>query len=326
MSLQSDLSEALATAGFTAGWRAVRLLPAPAAYGLFNRVADVLVARDGRGVRRLRSNYAVARPELDAAGLDELVRAGMRSYMRYYCEAFRLPSLRGEDIDAAVRAVPGGLDEATAVARSGRTTVMFVGHNGNFDLAAAWAARHLAPVATIAERLRPEAVYQQFVRYRNAIDMTIVPLTGGPDPFAAITQIAGAGGHVVALAADRDLSHNGIEVDYLGRRARMAQGPAVLALRTGAPLFAARVYYEPAPRGQGLGGYRTVIDARGPLVPRVSGGTRAKVADLVQQCADWVSDVPRHHTSSWHMMQRVFVEDLEDLSVPSSSSGGGAAR
>ncbi len=74
--------------------------------------------------------------------------------MRYYCEAFRLPSIGRERLDAAVRVT--GLEGPRAVADTGQAVVVFVGHLGNFDLAAAWAATHLAPVTTVAERLEPK--------------------------------------------------------------------------------------------------------------------------------------------------------------------------
>lgn len=301
-------TDELSVLGFKLGWRAVRNLPEPVAYGLFNRIADLAARRGGKGVTRLRSNYRRARPDLDEAGLDALVRAGMRSYMRYYCEAFRLPSLGRERIDRAV--VCRGHEEVRAFAEKGDTPVVFVGHLGNFDLAAAWAATNLGPVTTVAERLKPEEVFQEFVAFRNSIEMDIVPLTGAGDPFAALLETARAGGRVIALASDRDLTKNGVEVDLVGHRARMAKGPAVLSLMTGAPLYCAAIHYETAPDGGGLGGYRTVIEFSDRLVPRVDGTTAAKAQDLIQQCADHLAPTIREHTSSWHMLQRVFVEDL----------------
>ncbi|EWT01647.1 lipid A biosynthesis acyltransferase [Intrasporangium oryzae NRRL B-24470] len=306
-------ADTVSVLGFRLGWSTVRALPEPAAYGLFNRIADLAVLRNGKGVQRLRSNYARVRPELTEAQLDDLVHDGMRSYMRYYCEAFRLPSLRRDQIDRAV--VAYGAEEPTAIAASGQSPVVFVGHLGNFDLAAAWSADHIAPVTTVAERLEPEEVFQEFVAFRNAIDMDIIPLTGGEDPFASLLARARAGGRVIALASDRDLTRNGVEVDLLGHRARMAKGPAVLALMTGAPLYCAAIHYEPAPRGEGLGGHRTVIEFSEQLAPRVGGTTGDKVADLIQQCADHLSGTIREHTHSWHMLQRVFVEDLDPARV-----------
>ena len=307
-------ADTVSVLGFRLGWSAVRALPEWAAYGLFDRLADLAVRRGGKGIERLRSNYHRVRPELGERELDELVGAGLRSYMRYYCEAFRLPSLTREQIDAAV--VTRGMDELAELSARGEAVVVFVGHLGNFDLAAAWSASNLMPVTTVAERLKPEEVYQEFVAFRRSIDMDIIPLTGGDDPFRGLIAAARGGGRIIALASDRDLTNGGVEVDLLGHRARMAKGPAVLSLMTGAPLYAARIWYEPAPRGEGLGGHRTVIEFSDRLVPRVDGTTSVKAEDLIQQCADHLAVTIREHTSSWHMLQRVFVDDLDAASDP----------
>ena len=228
-------TDTVSVLGFKLGWSTVRALPERAAYALFDRVADIAVRRGGKGIERLRSNYRRVRPELSEAELDALVREGMRSYMRYYCEAFRLPSLSRAQIDGAV--LVRGDAELRELSRRGETAIVFVGHLGNFDLGAAWSAGSLMPVTTVAERLKPEEVYQEFVAFRRSIDMDIIPLTGGDDPFAGLLTAARSGGRIIALAADRDLTNGGVEVDLLGHRARMAKGPAVLSLMTGAPLF-----------------------------------------------------------------------------------------
>ena len=310
-SVTARVTDSVSVLGFRLGWTVVKALPERAAYAMFDRIADLAFRRGGSGVVRLRANYARARPELDTAQLEALVHAGMRSYMRYYCEAFRLPSLTTDQIDAAVSCT--GHEEPRAHAIAGETVVVFVGHLGNFDLGAAWSASNIGPVTTVAERLEPEAVFQEFVAFRRSIDMDIIPLTGGGDPFGELVARAREGGRVIALASDRDLTSNGVEVDFLGRRARMAKGPAVLALLTGAPLYAATIHYEPAPKGTGLGGHRTVIDFSPALTPRVEGTTAVRVQDLVQQCADHLAGTVREHTSSWHMLQRIFVEDLDPL-------------
>jgi KDO2-lipid IV(A) lauroyltransferase len=300
--------DAVSVFGYRLGWSAVRALPERAAYALFDRIADAVVLRGGKGLERLRANYARVRPELDPAELDDLVHEGMRSYLRYYCEAFRLPSMRPEQIDRAVLAT--GTEQAARVCRDGGTAITFVGHLGNFDMAAAWSARHVAPVTTVAERLKPEPVFEEFVAFRKSIDMEIIPLTGGDDPFRGLLRTARAGGRLIALASDRDLTSGGVEVELFGRPARMAKGPAVLSLATGAPLHASAIWYERAPRGTGLGGYRTMVDMGPALTPRVDGPTDVLAQDLIQQCADHLAHTIREHTSSWHMLQRVFSEDL----------------
>ena len=299
------LGDALAVGGFRLGWSAVRRLPERAAYGLFDRVADAAVARGGTGVRRLRANYARVRPELGEDELDDLVRAGMRSYMRYYCEAFRLPDRSAEDVARGVRVIgDAAIREELA---GGRAVVCFLGHLGNWDTAGAWGTRELAPVVTVAERLKPEEVYAEFLAFRESLGMTILPLTGGGDVFAQLRSHLSRP-VLVPLLADRDLTARGIEVDLCGHRARMAAGPAALAIASGAALHPVSIHYEPVPGSDWR--RRVVITFHDRVPDPGQGTTRERATAMTQQCADVLGGAISEHTADWHMLQRVFVEDL----------------
>jgi phosphatidylinositol dimannoside acyltransferase len=302
----SRLAERATLVAYRAGWSLTRRMPAGLAYGSFDLLADVAWRRRGKGVERMRSNYATIRPELTPVQLDALVRAGMRSYLRYWCDSFRLPDRTVDDLIAGVRAV--GVDPVRAELESGRSVVIFLGHMGNWDFAGAWSTTQLAPVTSVAERLKPEELFDQFVAFRERLGMRIIALTGGTDVFRELTKACRSGA-LVALLADRDLTHGGIEVDFCGERARMAVGPAALALNTGAALYPCIVHYEPNPHGHG---WRTVITFQDPVASPTQGTTREKVQAMTQTCADLLGTAVREHTQDWHMMQRVFTKDLVD--------------
>ena len=297
----SRATDAVTVAGFRIGWSLVRRMPERSAYALFDRIADLTVARGGG--ERLRANYGTVRPDLGDAELDLLVRRGMRAYMRYYCESFRLPVLTADELAARVRvegdaAVRRVLDEDGSV-------VCFLGHLGNWDLAGAWGAVHLGPVTTVAERLKPEEVFEEFLEFRTGLGMTIHPLTGGPPPFPLLREAARRRG-IIPLLSDRDLSRDGVEVDFCGEPARMAAGPAALALAGRRPLHPVSIRHEQ--RGSGWGIVITFHDA--VAVPD-SGTTREKVAAMTQSCADVLGETVRTHTADWHMLQPVFTKDLD---------------
>jgi len=205
--------------------------------------------------------------------------------------------------------------------KSGRSVVVFLGHLGNWDVAGAWSTTELAPVTTVAERLKPEELFDEFVAFREGLGMRIIPLTGGSDVFRELTQACRSGA-LIALLADRDLTNGGIEVDFCGERARMAVGPAALALNAGAALFPGMVHYERQPAGHG---WRTVVTFHDAVVPPVQGTSREKIRAMTQACADVLSQAVREHTHDWHMMQRVFTKDLlEDRAsgqVPEKAGG-----
>ncbi len=297
----SRAADTVTVAGFRVGWSLIRRMPERTAYALFDRIADVTVARGGGA--RMRANYATVRPELDDGALDALVRDGMRAYMRYYCEAFRLPVLTPDELAARVRVEGDG--PIREVLEAGGSVVCFLGHLGNWDLAGAWGAVHLGPVTTVAERLEPEEVFEEFLAFRTGLGMTIHPLTGGPPPFPLL-RAAARGVGLIPLLADRDLSRDGVEVDFCGEPARMAAGPAALALAGRRPLHPVSIRHER--RG---GGWGIVITFHEAVEVPESGTTRQKVSAMTQACADVLGETVRTHTADWHMLQPVFTKDLD---------------
>jgi len=302
----STLTDRASLAGYRAGWSLTRRMPDRLAYRSFDLLADAIWRRGGKGVERMRSNYGTVRPELSPAELDALVRAGLRSYLRYWCDSFRLPDRSIDELIDGVRAV--GDEPVRAHLQSGNSAVMFLGHLGNWDFGGAWSTTQLAPVVTVAERLKPEELFDEFLAFRERLGMRIIPLTGGSDVFRELTKACRSGA-LVALLADRDLTKGGIEVDLCGQRARMAVGPAALAVNTGAALHPCIVHYEPHPRGHG---WRTVVTFHDAVPVPAQGTSREKVQAMTQACADVLSEAVREHTQDWHMMQRVFTKDLDD--------------
>jgi KDO2-lipid IV(A) lauroyltransferase len=291
-------------------------MPGRVAYGSFDRIADVAWRRGGKGVERMRSNYATVRPELTPSELDALVRAGMRSYLRYWCDAFRLPDRTIEELIEGVRAV--GDDAVRDHLKSGSSAVVFLGHMGNWDFGGAWSTTQLAPVTTVAERLKPEELFDEFLAFRERLGMRIIPLTGGVNVFRELTSACRAGA-LVALLADRDLTNGGIEVDFCGHRAKMAVGPAALAVNTGAALYPCTIHYERHPQGHG---WRTVVTFHDAVPVPAEGTSREKVQAMTQACADVLTQAVREHTDDWHMMQRVFTKDLVGARVSEPAVDG----
>lgn len=297
-----SVTEALSVAGFRAGWAGLRYLPEPAAYGVFNVAADVVYARGGGA--QLRRNYARLRPDLDPAELDRVTKRGVRAAFRYYCEAFRLPGLSPEAIHERVRVV--GDEPVRDVIDGGGSVVAFLGHLGNWDLAGAWSGLELGHVTTVAERLKPEAMFIEFLAFRERLGMTIHPLTGGTNVFGSLRAACQQPG-IIPLLADRDLTRTGVEVALMGHPARVAPGPAALALAEGRPLHPVTIAHEPRPSG----GWGIVITFH-PAVEHPQDGTTAqKVALMTQRCVDVLGPVIAQDPEQWHMLQPVFTADLD---------------
>lgn len=293
--------------GYRAGWSVVRAMPERMARTTFHMAADSAYRRGGRGVRQLAANLRqVVGPDMPAEQLEELVRAGMRSYARYWVEAFRLPSLSPGRVRDGFRLE--GVDELAEAVAAGRGVVVALPHAGNWDAAGAWAAAAMGwKVTTVVERLRPEGLFQRFVSFRESLGMNIIPLRGGERPPLDVLAERLAQGHLVPLLADRDLSSRGVAVDFFGARTRMPAGPALLALRTGAPLYAVSLWYEPDAVAGRLHGPLPLPPA-GQLVDRVSA--------LTQTVADQLAAGIAAHPQDWHMLQRLWVPEVADPRAP----------
>lgn len=280
--------------GYVSGWRLVRLLPEGVALGTFTRVADQIYRRDGRSVQRLRANLARVRPDLDEVALERLTHAAVRSYLRYWAESFRLPSWPIDDLVRRTRVVnEAGVRAAHA---QGNGVVIPLPHMANWDWAGAWACATGMPLTAVAERLKPERLYDRFVAFRASLGMEILP-TGDGATFGTLIERVKEG-RLVPLLADRDLSRSGVEVTLCGETAKMPRGPAELARRTGAPLMPATLHYD---------GPELVITFHDPI-PVAEG--EEGIVSAMQAVADLFTDALRAHPVDWHMMQRVFVADL----------------
>jgi lauroyl/myristoyl acyltransferase len=292
----ADAAAQNATAlGYVAGWRLVRWLPEPAARAAFDRIAGEIYRRDGRGVQRLRSNLGRVRPDLGPDDRETLTRDAVRSYLRYWCEAFRLPAWPTDDLLARSRTV--NEQAFRDLYARGDGVVVALPHMANWDWAGAWAGLNDMPLVTVAERLEPARLYDEFVAYRASLGMEILPLTGDDASFRRLQEFVADGG-LVCLLADRDLSRTSVEVELCGEPARMPRGPAVLARRTGAPLVPVTLAYD----GDGM-----EITFHDP-VPRED--DEDGVARMMQGVADAFSSAIRAHPADWHMMQKVFLADL----------------
>ncbi len=273
------------------------------------------------GARQLEDNLARVMPDASAMRLKALTRKGLHSYMRYYCDVFRLSTWSPERIMATCRAE--GDEAVRASLAEGRGVVAALSHSGNWDHAGAWSTVALAPVTTVAERLHPEEIYQRFLTAREELGMEIIPLhSAEQNTFGLLVRRLRKGGFV-PLLADRDLSATGVPVTLFGETARMAAGPASLALLTGAALHPISIHNERLPIGAPAR-WGTVVHFH-PEVPAPAEGSRAeRIAAMTQACADALAAGIRAHPEDWHMLQQVFVEDLIPMApAPSQDLGPG---
>jgi phosphatidylinositol dimannoside acyltransferase len=301
------LSERLTGIGYRLGWKAICRVPEPVARWAFNEAADLAWRRQGRGVQRLEANLRrVLPPDADGRELRALSRTTMHSYARYWMETFRLGVIPPERILSGMHTEGPGEETAFANMKAGRGVIFVLPHMGNFEQAGAWIVlRGAGKFTTIAERLKPESVFQAFVKFRESLGMEVLPLTGGASPFGVLSQRLRAGG-LACIVVDRDLKETGIEVDFFGEKAKFP-ATAALAVHTGAALMPVGVWFE-GDHDWGAHIYDEIP------VPE-TGDRKEKIQIMTQQMANVFEQVIRAHPQDWHILQRVFLADV-DVSRP----------
>jgi lauroyl/myristoyl acyltransferase len=314
----ATLRERLSNAAFGAGWSLVCRLPESVARALFNFGADTAWRKQGGGVQVLEGNLLrIFRTDPayspgvqpDGTYVDEgkelrtLSREVMRSYGRYYLETFRMQVIGVDRIAAGMHVNTDQADLALEYMKNGRGVIFALPHMGDFEQAGLWINGYGAgSFTTVAERLEPEAVFQKWLDFRQGLGMEVLPTTGGPHPFGVMAQRLRAG-KLVCLVADRDLSDTGVEVDFFGEKALLPAGPASLAIQTGAALMPVACWFE------GVDEWGAHIYDE---IPVPADGTRKeKAAAMTQAMATAFEDAIREHPQDWHMLQKLFVNDLD---------------
>lgn len=291
----SGVGERLSDLGYAAGWAVVRALPEGLARGLFRTGADLAARRQGPD-SQLRKNLARVLGVAPADVPDGMIRDSFRSYARYWREAFRLPSMDREAIAQEMDRTIAGVDHLDAALEKGRGVVVALPHSANWDLGGTWLARRYGGFATVAERLKPESLYQRFLDFREGLGFTIYPHTGGATPpLEALREVLAEGG-IVCLPGERDLRRTGVPVIFFGEETRMPSGAARLAVETGAPLLVAQFWYAD----------EDTMRVRITPPVDVSGG----VGPAVQSMADLFAEGIARHPADWHMLQPLWLDDL----------------
>jgi lauroyl/myristoyl acyltransferase len=288
------MAENFAYFAYLAGWKVVGLLPEKVAYSLFYRIAGKMYRKNGKSVRRLRTNLSVVSPELSALELEELVQRSLESYMRYWCDTFRIHKWSSARIEERTSLTNDHLLRDPI--KAGKGVIVALPHSGNWDHAGAYFCQQGIPLVTVAEILKPERLFHKFLEYRQEMGFEVL----GLDSRAFVTLIRRAREkRLIALVADRDLSDSGIPVKFFGHTAKMPAGPAVLAIKEDVPLVAAHVSYT----AQGIH-----IDFTKIEVP-ASGSDESRIAATVQLIANAFERGISAYPQDWHMLQRIWIDE-----------------
>jgi phosphatidylinositol dimannoside acyltransferase len=278
-----------------------RAVPLPLA-GFTARVlsrAAATVSKERRMLVARHLRRAVG-PHLEGRALDRAVDATFDSYARYWIESFRLPGTPASVLDAGMDV--HGYEHVEAALAGEKGVILALPHLGGWEWAGFWLTQVKGvKVTVVVEAVEPPELFEFFTDFRRDLGMEIVPL--GPRAGAEVLR-ALKDNHVVCLLCDRDITGDGIEVDFFGERTTLPAGPAALGLRAGVPVLPTAVYF--AERG-----HRARVCP--PLDTERKGKLRADVLRVTEELAARLEELIRADPEQWHLQQPNWPSDYDAL-------------
>lgn len=230
--------------------------------------------------------------DLGPREINRLVDQAFASYARYWAESLRLPHLDLDQVAAGI--VYDGFDRIQASIDAGRGTILAVPHLGGWEWAGTHLARTVNPVSVVVERLEPPDLFEWFASFRERLGMRVIPV--GPRAGSQCLQALGQN-HILCLLSDRIVpGTGGVEVCFFGENTQLPAGPATLAMRSGATLLPAAVYFEQRPADH-------LAIVREPVNLERSGRLRDDVQAATQRLAAELEVLIRRAPTQWHLMQ-----------------------
>lgn len=282
----------------------LRITPPLVAGGVSRAIAAGIAAAspDERLIAARNMRRAHGGDHLGAMRTRLEVRRVFDSYARYWVDALRLADLDDATIEAGF--THEGMHHLREVMDAGRPPILALPHLGGWEWAARWLDVQGWGVAAVVEELDDAELYEWFVDLRRRLGMQVIPL--GPHASAEVAS-ALAGGRIMCLLADRDISGGGIEVEFFGERTRLPGGPALMALRTGAPLLPTAVYFQ---------GRRCHAVIEPELETDRRGRLREDVTRITQDLAHVMERQIRRAPAQWHLLQPNWPSDYAALGRP----------
>ena len=243
------------------------------------------------GIRRVvvERQVRAAFPGLAEPEVLRIARASYAHLGRTTIETALLPAYSREQVRALFERVEGADVLARARAR-GKGVLLVSGHLGNWELAGAFVAASGVPLEAVARGMENPLFDGYITETRRSIGMTVIH---DADAVRRVPR-ATREGHAVAMLVDQGAAGLASSwVPFFGRYAKTPRGPAVFALRLGAPVVFATALRQPG--GKYVMHYEEV-----PVTP--TGDREADVdrivADYTSTLERWIRRAPEQYF--WH--------------------------
>ncbi|MBN1155754.1 lysophospholipid acyltransferase family protein [candidate division KSB1 bacterium] len=206
-------------------------------------------------------------------------------------DAFRIAKFTPENIDDYVTA--HGLQKLDAAQAKGKGVLLVTGHIGNWELLGAYLAIKGYPLYVIGAPLYDPRMDQILVKNRENSGLKYIPR--GDSTRLILKALKNR--EMIGILIDQDSRHvSGEFVDFLGHEAYTPVGPAVLAMKTGAPLVPLAIHLR--------SDYHHVIEIGDVIELESSDDEKADRIQNTLKCSKAVETFIRKHPKQWVWMHR----------------------
>jgi len=290
-----------------------RLFPRRMSYGIARRLADIYVLLDKRGresvVANLKQIQVGSGVALSPRALHSLARENFLNFAKYLVDFFKFLRLDREHMDRFVRFgnVPAMLDGLLA---QGKGIIIVSAHLGNWELGAAGVAALGYKFNAVALEVPDKKLNDLYQYYRSSRGIYAIPFgRAARECIAALRR-----NEIVAVVGDRDFTASNRTVEFFGRPARLPDGPAKLALATGAPLLPIFMIRLPDDT------FAYVVEE-----PIWADKSQHTIDDVMRQIAAALESVIRQHSEQWFLFHDLW--DIEsDRALATTTSFGAPAK
>jgi phosphatidylinositol dimannoside acyltransferase len=289
---QQRVIDAFTASSYKVGSLVAQVTPGPMAQATATMLGFAMsqTMRDKRSM--VERHLKRVNPTLRGFALRRAVQESFDSYSRYWVESFKLPSMSSRTVARGFR-VDGFDDHLLGSLKLGKGVILALPHLGGWEWAGRWLAEQGIKPTVVVEPLENKELFDWFVDLRQKLGMTVVPL--GPSAGSAVMS-ALRENQVVCLLCDRDIQGGGIEVEFFGERTTLPAGPATIALRSGAPIVPAAIYFTSS-----YNGHHAILR---PAIPIDRRGTfREDVTRITQYLARELESLIGRAPEQWHLFQ-----------------------
>ncbi|MCL5257108.1 MAG: lysophospholipid acyltransferase family protein [Chloroflexi bacterium] len=286
---------------FSAIGLAVGLIPRRISYPLAAIGGHLFFLVSRQQARNATENMKrVLGPRATRRDARKLAIRSFQQYSKFLVDFMRFPFLQRADLE---RIPTFGWEHLDAALSGGKGAIIVTTHFGNWDMAAAILGASPYPCNALVDTLKPAAFDKIVQETREKHGLNLIRVEG------ALTSIFRAlrRNEVILIVADKPSPGSGVLVEFFGEKTWLPEGPAAIALKTGAKIVPAFLARQP-----------NDLDFWGRLEPAVeyelSGNKEQDIQTITQCVARALEEVIRRYPDQWYMFRPMWSNESGDIS------------